>query len=106
MKKLLLLALALTASLASAQSYGHAPGRSVGHAHRDHHYSHTHRPLPGPRLGWLPSAPAGYWATQPETVFVPGTFVASINHCGQTQLTFVPGHYETISRQVWIARRW
>ena len=106
MKKLLILALALTASLASAQSHRHAPATSPSHAHRDHHYSHGHRPLPGPRFGWLPSAPPGYWTTQLETVFVPGAFVAALNACGQTQLTFVPAHYETVSHQVWVARRW
>ena len=104
MKKLLLLALALTASLASAQSYGHAAPAQWSHEHRDHHYSHGYRPAPS--FGCLPSAPAGYWTTQSETVFVPASFVAALNTCGQTQLTFVPSHFETINRQVWVARSW
>ncbi|MEQ2006806.1 MAG: hypothetical protein ABMA26_08405 [Limisphaerales bacterium] len=104
MKKLLILALALTASLASAQSYRHAVPAQRGHEHREHHYSHGHRPAP--IHGRLPSRPTGYWSTHYETVFVPGAFVAALNTCGQTQLTFVPAHYETVGRQVWVARSW
>ena len=104
MKKLLILVLALTASLASAQSYGHAAPAQWGHEHRDHHYAHDYRPAPS--YGCLPSRPTGCWSTQYETVYVPGAFVAAINACGQPQLTFVPAHYETISRQVWVARVW
>jgi hypothetical protein len=106
MKKLLILALALTASLASAQSYRHAVPAQRGHEHREHHYSHGYRPLPAPSFSRLPSRPAGYWTTHYETVYVPGAFMAALNTCGQTQLTFVPAHYETISRQVWVARSW
>lgn len=106
MKKLLILALALTASLVSAQSYGHAAPVQWSHEHRDHHYSHDYRPLPSPSYRYLPSRPAGYWTTHHETVLVPGAFVAAVNTCGQTQLTFVPAHYETVSRQVWVARSW
>ena len=104
MKKFLILSLALTASLASAQSYGHASSAPWSHEHRDHHCSHDYRPTPG--FGCLPSRPTGYWTTQYETVFVPGSFVAAVNTCGQTQFTFVAAHYETISRQVWVARSW
>ena len=104
MKKFLILSLALTASLASAQSYGHTSSAPWSHEHRDHHYSHEYRPAPS--FGCLPSRPAGYWTTQYETVFVPRAFVTAINSCGHTQLTFVPAHYETISRQVWVARSW
>ncbi len=104
MKKLLLLALLLTANVVSAQSFGRAPFVPAGHEHRDHHYSHGYHAVPS--YGCLPSRPTGYWTTQYETVFVPGAFVAAINACGQTQLTFVPAHYETISRQVWVARSW
>ena len=106
MKKFLILSLALTASLASAQSYGHAIPAQWSHERRDHHYSHDYRPLSAPSFGCLPSRPAGYWSTQYETVFVPGAFVAVLNNCGQTQLTFVAAHYETLSRQVWVARSW
>ena len=106
MKKLMILALALTASLASAQSYRHAVPAQWGHEHRDQHYSHGHHSLPAPSYRYLPSRPAGYWTTHYETVLVPAAFVASVNHCGQTQLTFVPAHYESVSRQVWVARGW
>ncbi|NDJ15369.1 MAG: hypothetical protein EBY17_30000 [Acidobacteriia bacterium] len=106
MKKFLIPSLALTASLASAQNYGHVAPAQWSHEHRDHHYSHDYRPLPTHSFGCLPSTPAGYWTTQCETILVPAGFVASLNHCGQTQLTFVPAHYETLSRQVWVARSW
>ena len=106
MKKFLILAFTLTASLASAQSYGHATPAQWRHEHRDHHYSHNYRPLPAPSFRHPPSRPAGYWTTHYETVYVPVAFVASVNHCGQTQLAFVPAHYETVSRQVWVVRSW
>ncbi len=104
MKKLLILALVLAANLASAQNHRHSPAPSP--VYRGHYHAHGYRPLPAPGLVRLPSAPAGYWTTQYDTVYVAGAYVTMLNAYGQPQLTFVPGHYETISRQVWVARVW
>ncbi len=106
MKKLLILALALAANLASAQSYRHSPVTPLSQAYRDHHSHPGYRPLPAPGFGWLHSAPAGYWTTHYDTVYVPGAYVTMLNAYGQPQLVLVPAHYETVSRQVWVARGW
>jgi hypothetical protein len=95
MKKLLLLALALAANLASAENFHHDRW--------NHHESHGFRLGPISVIGCLPSVPAGHWTTRYETIYVPGAYVTVANAYGQPQLTFVPAHYETVSRQVWVA---